>query len=243
MRPDLASAWHLCASALSRGGRSEEALPAYDRAITLASSNPQAHNGRGNTLYDLGRYGDALAAYEQAITLTPSFAVAHSNRANVLWVLGRHGDALAAYDQAINLAPRDAVPHANKGMVLAEAGDLRQALAELETARRLDPKGAGQATAWAAAILWHQSEPAQARDLFTQVEGRVTMCTPFCTAETEAIALCGLGEPGNAEERLLGAIHLRIPGDRDERRVIYDLLSDPPLSGIDRLRTIAERQD
>ncbi len=57
----------------------------------------------------------------------------------------------------------------------------------------------------------------------------------------EALALCGLGQPDNAEKRLLDATALRAPGDRVElRTTIYDLLSDPPLPGIDRLRTIID---
>ena len=72
---------------------------------------------------------------------------------------------------------------------------------------------------------------------------RVTGCTPFRTAEMEAIALCGLGQPGIAERHLLNAVHLRVAADNTEPRKIYDLLSDPPLSGIKRLRTIVDNSE
>ena len=63
-----------------------------------------------------------------------------------------------------------------------------------------------------------------ARELFELVPGRVTGCTPFRTAEMEAVALCGVGQQGDAEQRLLDASPLRTPGDHDEPRAIYDLI-------------------
>ena len=47
--------------------------------------------------------------------------------------------------------------------------------------------------------------------------------------------------PDSAEHHLLNALHLRAPGDRTETRAIYDLLMDPPLTGIERLRAIVEQ--
>jgi hypothetical protein len=40
--------------------------------------------------------------------------------------------------------------------------------------------------------------------------------------------------------RLRRALPLRAAGDRAEPRAIYDLLTDPPLPGIDRLRAIID---
>jgi hypothetical protein len=59
----------------------------------------------------------------------------------------------------------------------------------------------------------------------------------------EAIALCGLGQPDNAEQRLLSAVPHRAAADRAEPRTIYDLLADPPLPGIDRLRAIIDNDN
>ena len=81
-------------------------------------------------------------------------------------------------------------------------------------------------------------DAAGARRRFASVNDRVTRCTPFRAAEMEAIALCGLGRPDEAEEHLLNATPLRTPGDATQPRIIDDLLTDPPLPGIDRLRMI-----
>src|SRR5271165_3220197 len=53
----------------------------------------------------------------------------------------------------------------------------------------------------------------------------------------QAVALCALGQPDNAEQRLLAALPLMVPGDGTQHRTICDLLSDPPLLGIDQRRT------
>jgi tetratricopeptide (TPR) repeat protein len=182
----------------------------------------------------------ARAAYDQAIALDSGSAVAHSNRGTALRDLGRTEDALAAYDQAIALDPGSAAAHENKGIFLAATGSLKEALAELDAAQHLAPNGAGEGATWAGAIMWHQQDAAGARERFRSVAGRVTGCTPFRTAEMEAIALCGLGQPDAAKQHLLATVPRRVPGNRSEPRAIYGLMSDPPLPGIERLREIAE---
>jgi hypothetical protein len=117
---------------------------------------------------------------------------------------------------------------------------LDQALAEFDTAERLDPAGAGEGKTWAGAMLWHRRDTTAARDRFARVGGRVTGCTPFHTAKLQAIALCGLGQPDTAEEYILEALPRRAEGDRAEPRAIYQLLADPLLPGIDRLRAIID---
>jgi tetratricopeptide (TPR) repeat protein len=167
----------------------------------------------------LSELEDELADCDRAIAADPGNAKAHSNRGKALTEFG---------------------PHHNRGILLAEMGELDDALAELDRAEGLDPDWAGEGSAWAGAILWHQRDSAGARDRFARVQNRVGGCTPFRTAEMEAVALCGLGQPDEAEQRLLGSLPSRTTGDLAEPRGLYDLLSDPPLPGIDRLRAIAD---
>jgi tetratricopeptide (TPR) repeat protein len=228
-------------NALRRLGRYEDALAAYDQALVLYPAYAFACNGRGVVLRVLGRYEDALAAYDRALALDPNYAAPCNGRGNVLRVLGRYEGALAAYDRALASDPNYASAHENKGIVLAVIGDSGQALSEFDTAGRLDPDGAGEGRVWAAAVLWHQGEPALSRDHFALVQGRVTWCTPFVTAAVEAIALCGLGQVDTAKQHLLDAMSLRAPGDQADLSGIFDLLSEPPLPGIERLRAIVER--
>ncbi len=226
--------------ALTAMGRSEEALDAFDLAIALNPGDPVAHNRRGIALADLGRPEEAINAYDASIALDPRDAVPRSNRGLALTALGRRADALAAYDAAIALVPREFGPHLNRGILLAEMGELDAALTELDHAEGLDPDWAGEGSAWAGAIRWHRRDSVGARDRFARVQGRVGGCTVFRTAEMEALALCGLGQPEAAEKHLLRCLARRTPGDLTEPRGLYELLSEPRLPGIDQLRLLVD---
>jgi predicted O-linked N-acetylglucosamine transferase (SPINDLY family) len=56
---------------LSQLRRHTEALPAYDRAISLKPDLPEAWSGRGQALMVFKRYEEAYAAYDQAMKLMP----------------------------------------------------------------------------------------------------------------------------------------------------------------------------
>ena len=198
-------------------GRYEEALTDLTRAIDLDPKYTWVIAAYGVTLRCLGRLDEALAAHDKAITLDRGDSSVHNSRGLTLLALGHAQEALASFDQALTLNPSDGVPHENRGIVLAATGHLDRALHEFDAACRLQPGGAGEGNAWAGAILWHQRQPAKARDRFMQVNGRVAGCTPFHTAEMEAISLCALGDPVSAEQHLLTAIPLRAPGTGQSR--------------------------
>jgi hypothetical protein len=63
---------------------------------------------------------------------------------------------------------------------------------------------------------------------------------PFYTIQWETIALCGVGQFDT--QRLADAVDLRIGGDRAEPTALYDLLSDPPLPGIQDIRRTMESE-
>jgi tetratricopeptide (TPR) repeat protein len=242
MLPGRPSPWQHYAAALASLGRFEEALAAYDQALTLDPDDATVQNNRGTALASLGRFEEALAAYDQAVTLDSHDATFQNNRGTALASLGRFEEAMTAYDQALTLDPDYAYAHIDRGIALTVTGDFGQALVEFDTAGRLAPGGAGEGRVWAGAILWHRADPAGARDRFALVQGRVTGCTPFHTAEMEAVALCGLDRPNDAEQHLRRALPKRAAGDAPEIRAIFVLLSDPPLPGIKRLRAIIENE-
>jgi lipopolysaccharide biosynthesis regulator YciM len=118
-------------------------------------------------------------------------------------------------------------------------GDLDGALTAIGTASHLNAR-CGEGLMLTGAIAWHEGDAQTARELFALVAGNITDCTPFRTAELESAALCGLGQSSQAAEHLREALSERTPGDLTEPRAMYDLLSDPPLEGIDLLRSVAE---
>ena len=217
------------------------ALAAAEIATGLLPADAGAWRCYGLALHRAGRGEDALAAQSKALEFYPDDAVTCNNLGNTLQRLGRLPEALAAYDRALAVAPQDAVAHANKGITLAVSGDFERALGELDTAGKLDPAEAGPSNAWAGAIRWHLGDEVTAREHFASVPDLVRDPPTFRAAELAAIARCALGDPDGAEQQLLGALSLRSAADQARSRAIYELLADPPLPGIGRLRAIIDQ--
>lgn len=68
----------------SHGGRTDEALAWLDEALKARPGGAEAHNGRGEILWDEGRAEEALAQFERAIDADPKFLTGHLNRAELL---------------------------------------------------------------------------------------------------------------------------------------------------------------
>src|SRR5262245_35296349 len=81
----------------SHGGRTDEALAWLDEALRAHPEGAEAHNGRGEILWDEGKIDEALHEFERAITADPKFVTAHLNRAELLV------EDLSEFEQAVTL--------------------------------------------------------------------------------------------------------------------------------------------
>ncbi|HVP31591.1 MAG TPA: tetratricopeptide repeat protein [Myxococcota bacterium] len=68
----------------SSGGRTDEALAWLDEALKVEPNGAEAHNSRGEILWEEGRCEDALYEFELAAKADPKYVVARLNRAEVL---------------------------------------------------------------------------------------------------------------------------------------------------------------
>ena len=68
----------------SHSGRIEEALAWLEEALRVHPGGAEAHNGRGEILWDEGRVEEALFEFESASTTDPKFTAAYLNRAELL---------------------------------------------------------------------------------------------------------------------------------------------------------------
>lgn len=139
---------------LMKQGKLPDALKAFDAAIKLAPSAPEAYVNRGVVLEALGKPADALAAHDRALKARPQYATAHFNRGNVLGTLGRTEEALAAYDQALRNDPRLAEARLNRGLALVSLGRPREALDDMARALTLRP---GYAAAYVGQAAAHRA--------------------------------------------------------------------------------------
>ena len=121
-----------------RGGRLEQAVTCYRRALDVEPELAQVHLNLGAALKALGRYEDAEAHCARAVELRPDYAEAHYNLANVRRARGRLAAAAAAYRRAIAIRPAYPEARNNLGAVLFDMGHVEDAIAEYRHALELD---------------------------------------------------------------------------------------------------------
>jgi tetratricopeptide (TPR) repeat protein len=119
-----------------------EALVSYDRALSLAPDDAEAHMNRGVVLLALGRFVAALQACDRAVALAPRRAAFHAQRATALSKLNRHLEALASLDNAIRLEPESAILYHIRGVTLACLTRYDEAAVQFEIAIKLDRQAA-----------------------------------------------------------------------------------------------------
>jgi predicted Zn-dependent protease with MMP-like domain/Tfp pilus assembly protein PilF len=68
----------------SHGGRTDEALAWLDEALRAHPEGAEAHNGRGEILWDEGKVDESLHEFERSLQADPKFITAHLNRSELL---------------------------------------------------------------------------------------------------------------------------------------------------------------
>lgn len=90
----------------SHGGRTDEALAWFDEALKAHPNGAEAHNGRGEILWDEGKVDEALYEIELAAMADPKFVTAHLNRVELLVEeLGEYEQALTQCDLLLQGTP------------------------------------------------------------------------------------------------------------------------------------------
>lgn len=82
----------------SHGGRTDEALAWLAEALKAHPGGAEAHNGRGEILWDEGKVEESLYEFDQAVEADPKFVAAHLNRTEILI------EEFGEYDRAIRLS-------------------------------------------------------------------------------------------------------------------------------------------
>ena len=108
MKKDKDRYWDCLDQAMeaSHGGRIDEALAWLDEALKAHPAGAEAHNGRGEILWDEGRPDEALYEFERAIAADAKFSAAYLNRVELLIEdMGECELALEACDELLAAAP------------------------------------------------------------------------------------------------------------------------------------------
>jgi len=114
--------------------RYQDALTAYDKAITIKANSVDLWINRGDALASLGRNEEALTSYEKAIAIQPNQDEAWFNKGNVLTNLNRYQEAVKAYDEAIAIKSDKKEAWINRGIALTRLEKYNEGLASYNKA-------------------------------------------------------------------------------------------------------------
>ena len=114
--------WFQIAVDSEAAGRLEDAVRAYERALT--NDNAEAHFNLGNCLYALRRRAEAADRFLAATVVAPDYAEAWNNLGIVRGELGDRDGSIAALQNALQLVPHYADAHYNLAEALAVKGEL-----------------------------------------------------------------------------------------------------------------------
>jgi tetratricopeptide (TPR) repeat protein len=88
--------------------RARGALEAYDRAIALDGSRPEAYVGQGRAQLDLGDPRAAIAAFRRALMVNSRYSVAEFWLGEAYRKVGQPTQAADAYGRYLEAAPEGA---------------------------------------------------------------------------------------------------------------------------------------
>ncbi len=125
--------------ALSKQGRTTEAIAQYQAALQINSGDAEAHNNLGNALLDQNRAGQAMREFDIALRIEPNDAEPHNNMGNALLKAGRIPEAIEEFQAALRINPASAEIHGNLGKALLDQGRTGDAIAEFRAALKIDP--------------------------------------------------------------------------------------------------------
>ncbi len=140
-----AEKWFLQGVDLEAGGRVEEAINLYEKALELDPQLAAAHVNLGTVYFTSQDWKKAEHYYRQAIEANPNYPLAHFNLANLYDERGDQEQALTHYQTALKLDPNYADAHYNVALLYQASGSSLKAMRHWRTYVKLDP-----GSSWAA---------------------------------------------------------------------------------------------
>jgi len=125
--------------ALQDQGNLEEAIEAYNKALSIKPDYAETYYNMGITLEEQGNLEEAIEAYNKAIAIKPNYAVAYNNIGITLQEQSKMEEAIEAYNKAIAIKPDYAEAYNNMGVALQDQGKLEEAIGAYNKALSIKP--------------------------------------------------------------------------------------------------------
>lgn len=129
-------------TALLGAGRLEEALRAFDKAVSLEPANAAHWKNLGAALIDLDRPDEALLSLRHALDLRPDYADAANLSGLILYRKDRLAEALEFFDISAHADPDQADALHMRALMLQKLGRLEESVADGARSAQLDPTNA-----------------------------------------------------------------------------------------------------
>ena len=84
------SLWNLMGASAAQIGQLDDAILAFQKAISIKPDYADAYNNIGNVLKEQGNLKEAVEAYNKAISIKPDYAEAYNNMGNALQEQGKY---------------------------------------------------------------------------------------------------------------------------------------------------------
>ena len=126
--PEAIIVWNILGASAAEIGMLDEAIEAYNKAISLKPDYADAYYNMSNAFKDQGKLEKAIKYYNKSISLNPNFADAYYNMGNVLKDQGKLDEAIEAFNKSISLKPDFADAHQNLSFRLLNSGRLQEGL-------------------------------------------------------------------------------------------------------------------
>ena len=128
--------------ALSKEGRTKEAIEHYLQALRITPQYVNAHINLGNAFKVQGKLDKAADQYRKALRFVPNQLTAKNNLGIVLAMQGNVEESISLFSQVPRIDPGNVRAHNNMGIALAKQGKFDKAIHHFSEALRIDPESA-----------------------------------------------------------------------------------------------------
>jgi Tfp pilus assembly protein PilF len=138
--PGNARYYNLRGVAWSQMSEPQQAFADWDKASTLAPTDPEPDVNRGSDSLRRGAVADAIRSFEAALEKDPALARAHRLLGQAYERHGNLDHAIDHYGRAIALASDEARVHSDRAYAYFKKGDYDRALQDCDRAISLEPQ-------------------------------------------------------------------------------------------------------
>jgi len=125
--------------ALQKQNKLEEAIEAYNKALSFKLDYVDAYNNMGIAHKDQGKLEEAIGAYNKALVIKPDYVGAYNNMGTALQKQNKLEEAIKAYNKALVIKPDYVDAYYSMGIALQKQNKLEEAIEAYNKALSFKP--------------------------------------------------------------------------------------------------------